>query len=51
MGVDSKINLNCVGSYAGVMIGEAEGSGVILNDLALFSSVPSKLNVTWHNAA
>jgi transketolase len=40
MGTNSKINFKCVGSHAGVSLGETGPSQATLNDLALFSSIP-----------
>lgn len=41
MGAISQTNINCVGSHAGISIGEDGPSQMALEDLAMFRSIPS----------
>lgn len=40
MGAISQTNINCVGSHAGISIGEDGPSQMALEDLAMFRSIP-----------
>lgn len=44
MGAISQTNVNCVGSHAGVSIGEDGPSQMALEDLAMFRTIPGNLN-------
>ena len=43
MGAISQTNVNCVGSHAGVSIGEDGPSQMALEDLAMFRTIPGNL--------
>lgn len=45
MGAISQTNITCAGSHAGVSIGEDGPSQMALEDLAMFRSIPGKLEL------
>lgn len=50
MGAISQSNINCVGSHAGVSIGEDGPSQMALEDLAMFRSIPGELKKSFLDA-
>ena len=46
MGAISQTNINCVGSHAGISIGEDGPSQMALEDLAMFRAIPGLIDHT-----
>ena len=49
MGAISQTNINCVGSHAGISIGEDGPSQMALEDLAMFRSIPGLAHFISHH--
>lgn len=49
MGAISQTNITCVGSHAGVSIGEDGPSQMALEDIAMFRSIPGTANPSIHS--